>query len=187
LKTAVRLIAQTGDAEGLSIRTLSAEVGVTPPSIYRHFTDKATILRAVVEEQFADFTQRLDQAGQRSRSPFASLRRRCQAYLHFAQEEPGRYRVLFSAASLGPANLGLTDQPHPGATSFYALVSSVQRCIEAGAKPGGDAQFVAIMLWSTLHGFADLRIGKPEMPWPAADRVVRDLLRRLRLDGPAQQ
>jgi hypothetical protein len=67
-----------------------------------------------------------------------------------------------------------------------ALVESVQRCIEAGARPGGDASFVAIMLWSTLHGFADLRIGKPEMPWPAPDRVVRDLLRRMHLDQPAR-
>lgn len=182
LDAAVRLIGQTGDAEALSIRTLSHEVGVTAPSVYRHFDDKAAILRAVVEERFADFADRMDQAERRSRSPFTALQYRCQAYLRFAEEEPGHYRVLFSAASLGPLSIGVTDRPHPGAPSFFALVDSVRRCIEAGARPGGDATFVAIMLWSTLHGFADLRIGKPEMPWPSADKVVRDLLRRLRLD-----
>ena len=182
LDAATRLIGQTGDAEALSIRTLSTEVGVTAPSVYRHFDDKAAILRAVVEERFADFAERMNQAERRSRSPFTALRNRCQAYLRFAEEEPGHYRVLFSAASLGPLSIGVTDRPHPGAPSFFALVDSVRRCIEAGARPGGDATFVAIMLWSTLHGFADLRIGKPEMPWPNADKVVRDLLRRLRLD-----
>jgi hypothetical protein len=60
-----------------------------------------------------------------------------------------------------------------------------QRCMNAGARPGGDATFVAIMLWSTLHGFADLRIGKPEMAWPPAEKVVKDLLRRIHLDRKA--
>ena len=182
LDAAIRLIGQTGDAEALSIRTLSHEVGVTAPSVYRHFDDKAAILRAVVEERFADFADRMNRAERRSRTPFTALHRRCQAYLRFAEEEPGHYRVLFSAASLGPLSIGVTDRPHPGAPSFFALVDSVRRCIEAGARPGGDATFVAIMLWSTLHGFADLRIGKPEMPWPSGDKVVRDLLRRLHLD-----
>jgi AcrR family transcriptional regulator len=182
LDAATRLIGQTGDAEALSIRTLSNEVGITAPSVYRHFDDKAAILRAVVEERFADFADRMHQAERRSRTPFTALQRRCQAYLRFAEEEPGHYRVLFSAASLGPVSIGVTDRPHPGAPSFFALVDSVRRCIEAGARPGADPTFVAILLWSTLHGFADLRIGKPEMPWPSADTVVRDLLRRLHLD-----
>jgi AcrR family transcriptional regulator len=185
LGAAVRLIGQSGDAKSLSIRALSDEVGVTPPSIYRHFDDKAAVLRAVVEERFADFTERMATAEQGSRSPFSALRRRSEAYLRFAEEQPGHYRVLFSAASLGPESIGVTDRPHPGAPSFFALVASVQRCIDAGARPRGDATFVAIMLWSTLHGFADLRIGKPEMPWPSAPEMVSDVLKRLHLDRRA--
>lgn len=182
LDAATRLIGQTGDAEALAIRTLAHEVGVTAPSIYRHFDDKAAILRAVVEERFADFTERMKASTRGSRSPFNALRRRCEAYLRFAEEEPGHYRVLFSAASLGPVHIGVTDGPHPGAPSFFALVESVQRCIEAGARPGNDPTFAATMLWSTLHGFADLRISKPEMPWPSGDQVVRQILERLGLD-----
>lgn len=182
LDAAIRLIGRTGDADALSIRALASEVGVTAPSIYRHFEDKASILRTVVEERFADFGQRMEEAERGSRSPFSALRRRCEAYLRFAEEEPGHYRVLFSAASLGPVHIGVTDRPHPGAPSFFALVDAVQRCVDAGARPGRNAHFVAILLWSTLHGFADLRIGKPEMPWPATDQVVRDLLTRLQLD-----
>lgn len=182
LEAANRLIGQIGDAEALSIRMLANDVGITPPSVYRHFDDKAAILRAVVEGRFADFADRMSMAEQASRSPFVSLRRRCEAYLRFADEQPGHYRVLFSAASLGPVSIGVTDRPHPGAPSFLAQVSSVQRCIDAGARPEGDATFIAIMLWSTLHGFADLRIGKPEMPWPTPQRVVDDTLKRLRLD-----
>lgn len=185
LQAAIQLIGGSGDADALTIRELSHQVGVTPPSVYRHFQDKAAILRAVVEEGYADFAGRMRRAEGGSRSPFALLRRRCQAYLRYAEEEPGHYRVLFSAASLGPVHIGVTDRPHPGAPAFFALVDSVQRCIAAGARPRGDATFVAIMLWSALHGFADLRMGKPEMSWPLSERVVADILRRLGLDRRA--
>ena len=186
LDAAVRLIGRSGDAEALSIRMLSHEVGVTAPSIYRHFADKSAILRAVLERSFALFDEHLNAAAEGARTPFDALRRRCEAYLAFADDQPGHYRVLFSAASLGPRHLGLGRGPHPGRPSFDALVGSVQACIDAGAKPPGrEAHFVATLLWSTLHGFADLRIGKPEMPWPDGQVVVRHLLESLRLDGPA--
>src|SRR5680860_1074067 len=161
LEAATRLIGQIGDAQALSIRMLADDVRITPPSVYRHFNDKSAILRAVVEGQFAEFAERMSKADQRSRSPFVSLRHRCEAYLSFADEQPGHYRVLFSAASLGPASIGAADRPHPGAPSFLAQVAAVQRCIDAGARPGGDATFIASVLWATLHGFADLRMGKP--------------------------
>lgn len=185
LESASRLIGQTGDAESLSIRALASDVGVTAPSVYRHFDDKAALLRAIVEERFADFTARMNEAEQRTRSPFVALRRRSDAYLRFAEEQPGHYRVLFSAASLGPVGIGLEGEPHPGAAPFFAQVVCVQRCIEAGARPTGDATFLAMVLWSTLHGFADLRIGKPEMPWPPSRRIVDDTLKRLHLDRRA--
>lgn len=188
LAAAVRLIGQTGDAEALSIRSLANEVGITPPSIYRHFDDKAAIMRAVIEQGFADFEMRMSRAENRSRSPFVSLRHRCEAYLEFAELQPGQYRVLFSAASLGPVGIGVTDEPHPGAPAFHAQVAAVQRCIDAGARPAtDDATYVAIQLWSTLHGFADLRIGKPEMAWPPPHRIVADTLKRLRLNRRAKQ
>jgi hypothetical protein len=66
------------------------------------------------------------------------------------------------------------------------MVAADQRCIDAGAEPiGGDATYIATQLWSTLHGFADLRIGKPEMAWPPPHHFVADTLKHLRLDRPA--
>src|SRR5919107_5208263 len=86
LNAAVTVIGRTGDADAMSIRALSSEVGVTAPSIYRHFADKADILRAVLARSFTQFEEHLEAAAAGSRTPFTTLRRRSEAYLEFANE-----------------------------------------------------------------------------------------------------
>ncbi len=180
------LLAERGDASQLSIRAVAAAAGVTAPSVYRHFADRKSLLRAVVEERFREFDSRLREAEAGSRDPFDALRRRCNAYLSFAKDRPGHYRVLFSATALGPKGVGTYGRSeHPGAASFLALVDAIQRCIAAGARPGADhgSFFLAIQLWAWLHGLVDLRIGKPEMPWPASDALLDAMLADLGLSG----
>jgi AcrR family transcriptional regulator len=187
LAEATRMIGQLGDADALSIRALCDAVGVTAPSIYRHFTDKAALLRAVVRAGFEEFSARLDAVELGSVDPFDALRRRALAYLRFAETDPGTYRVLFSAASLGPEPLGLPQGPHPGEAALSALVQTVGRCLDARGDRDRDAGMVAVSLWSLLHGMADLRIGKPELPWNDPVDALDDALRRYELDGPRRR
>jgi AcrR family transcriptional regulator len=160
--------------------------GGTAPSIYRHFPDKRHLLRAVVEERFRRFDRLLEQAETGATSPFDVLKRRCRACLRFAREQPGHYRVLFSATALGPGGVGTYGNgPHPGAALFFALVDAVQRCLDAGARSDRDAFFLAVQLWTSLHGMVDLRISKPEMPWPSAEAQLEAALSDLGLTRPA--
>jgi AcrR family transcriptional regulator len=185
LEAASRLLAELGDADRLSIRAVATAAGVTAPSIYRHFPDKRSLLQAVVEERFRDFDRALDRAAAGA-DPFDALHRRCRAYLRFAREHPGHYRVLFSATALGPRGVGTSGKgPHPGAASFFALVDAVQRCLDAGARTDHEAAFLAVQLWTTLHGIVDLRISKPEMPWPPANALLAATLSDLGLTHPA--
>lgn len=191
IQAASALLAERGDADQVSIRAVAAAAGVTPPSIYRHFPDRKSLLQAVVDERFREFDRRLDDAEAESSDPFDGLRRRCRAYLSFARERPGLYRVLFSATALGPKGVGtFARRDHPGAASFVALVEAVQRCLDAGARAptGQNSFFMAIQLWTWLHGVVDLRISKPEMPWPAADTLLDATLSVLGLAGaPSDQ
>jgi AcrR family transcriptional regulator len=172
IEAAGRLLAETGDAQRLSIRAVAVAVGVTPPSIYRHFSDKRALLRAVLDDRFRAFDRALDRASAGTSDPFLALQRRCRAYLRFAREHPGHYRVLFSATQLGPRPVGTKGKgPHPGASSFFALVDSVQRCLDASGQER-DGFLLAVQLWTSLHGQVDLRISKPEMPWPPAGRLL---------------
>ena len=179
------LLAELGDPNQLSLRAVAAAVGVSPPSIYRHFADKQALLVAVLTERWSEFHHLLVAAAADGADPFDSLRRFCIAYLRFAEERPGHYRVLFSAAA--PA--GITDDPaqHPGAATFLALVEAVERCLAVGAeaRPGRDSWFLALQVWLSGHGLVDLRIGQRfPFPWPPPETLLDAVLADLGLAHP---
>jgi hypothetical protein len=90
--------------------------------------------------------------------------------------------VLFSARQLGPAGLALqAEQAHPGAGVLHDLFASVERCLALRGRAPGETGFVALQLWTSLHGFVDLRISKPEIDWPPAEQLVDTLLAQLGL------
>ena len=182
IAAASALLAELGDPNQLSMRAVAAAVGVTPPSIYRHFADKQALLLAVLRERWAEMHAILLRAAGETDDPFEALRRFCLAYVRFAEERPGHYRVLFSAAA--PA--GVTDDPaqHPGAPTFLALVQLVQACLDAGAdpQPGRDSWFLALQVWLSGHGLVDLRIGQRfPFPWPPGELLLDAVLADLRL------
>ena len=185
--SAVRVLAAHGDTERLSIRAVAAEAQVTPPAVYKHFPDRRTLVRTVVESCFERFQSQLTQAGQGAAEPFEALRRQCRAYVAFGSAQPHLYRVMFGAWSAGPKALGTYGRrPHPGAGAFTALIASIQRCLDAGAQTRRPSPFLAFQLWSLLHGMTDLRTGKPEMPWPGSDEMIDNFLVCLGLRAPRQ-
>jgi AcrR family transcriptional regulator len=176
------LLDELGDPNQLSMRAVAAAVGVTPTSIYRHFADKQALLVAVLNDRWAEIHDLLVGAAGEAADPFDALRRFCLAYLRFAEERPGHYRVLFSA----PAPAGITDDPreHPGAPTFFALVEIVQRCLDAGApaEQSRDSWFLALQVWLSGHGLVDLRIGRRfPFPWPPAEVLLDAVLHDLKL------
>src|SRR5690348_11951499 len=52
LEAAEALLIETGSSEAVSIRAVADRVGVTPPSIYRHFEDKTELLVEVCRLEF---------------------------------------------------------------------------------------------------------------------------------------
>jgi AcrR family transcriptional regulator len=56
LDAAGHLLATVGE-RGLSIREVCARAGVTAPTIYHHFGDKAALVARIVDECFADFNR----------------------------------------------------------------------------------------------------------------------------------
>ncbi len=169
LDAGMRVLAEAADAGHITIRAVAAAAGVTPPAIYLYFPDRAALLRALVQRGFRMFDDFLEEAAIGSSDPQDALRRRSHAYVAFAEGHPGEYRVVFSAAGLGPEELKVpVGEQHPGYPSFEALVAAVAPCTPADADPVSTA----VQLWSFLHGLADLRLTKPELPWPAADGLV---------------
>lgn len=188
IAAASSLLADLGDANQLSMRAVAAAVGVTPPSIYRHFADKQALLAAVLVERWDELSAALAKAAAEVEDPFEALRRIGLAYLGFAEEHPGHYRVLFSAAA--PAGVSEQRAQHPGGGAFSILVDAVQRCLDANASvpPERSSWFLATQIWISGHGLVDLRIGQRfPFPWPPAEQLLEALLADLGLVGPTPQ
>jgi AcrR family transcriptional regulator len=170
IEAAARVLASSGDTEGLTLRAVAREVGVAAPSIYRHFSDKHQLVEAVVADRFQRLDDALAQAMASAGDPAQALRACCGAYCGFGLAHPGHYRVLFNATlRLDPSS---RPDERPGQRVFGRLVAAVQACVDAGVARPGDAFAMAVNVWAALHGIVSLRTSRPRFPWPPVDALV---------------
>lgn len=162
------LLARTGNADTVSIRDVAKLVGVTAPSIYRHFEDKDDLLDAAVASVFEDLDAAMAAATDPEDSPMTRLREQGLAYMRFALEHPAQYRFATAAGAKEP---GAVDQVL-GSGAFQRLSQTVQSVMDAGLMTPGDPQPVLLELWSAVHGVVSLIIAKPFLPWGDPEKVV---------------
>jgi AcrR family transcriptional regulator len=163
-----RLLLETGSAEAVSIRAVADRVGVTPPSIYRHFADKADLIFEVCSRHFAALDESLANAIEGVDDPVDRLRAMGLAYMRFGLANPEPYRILFmTPADATPEQYKVVVLRDNAA--FDQVRRCAQECIDAGRfRPGfTDSYRLAIGFWARVHGLTSLLIAKPEFPWPA--------------------
>ena len=182
LETASRMLVDLGDVELLSLRGLAAEIGISAPSIYRHFPDKSALLVAVAETEFAKFDDVLVEASNSAGGdPFERLRAAGRGYLRFAADRPAHYRVLFGGVGLPCGREPSEHLRESGRRAFNTLVDLVQACLDS--RPAGarlEAFTVATEVWSMMHGLVDLPFGHPTFPWPDREAIADGWLDRFR-------
>ncbi|HEX9682514.1 MAG TPA: TetR/AcrR family transcriptional regulator [Acidimicrobiales bacterium] len=170
-----RLLLQAGDVAEVSVRAIAAEVGVTAPSIYRHFETKDELIFAVCEESFAELDRRSSAAADEEPDPLSGLAARGRAYVHFGLEHPEQYRLLFMTRAAFEGDDA--SERLRSTAAFDHLVHAVDAAIDAKAlRPDLDPFTVAIGLWASSHGLTSLLIAKPQFPWPPVDNLIEHTL-----------
>ncbi|HEX2555624.1 MAG TPA: TetR/AcrR family transcriptional regulator [Microvirga sp.] len=178
VEAARRFIAERG-LGGFTLADAAKLVGVTPAALYRHFSGRDALVAEVAERGFDELARRLAWALRGSGTPLERFTRMGEAYLAFAEEEPGFYAAMFSArpeesgpagpwgraAAAGGAKGGRTgpwgqaagDEPAgpetPGA--FNLLVNGLMMTFPEGLN-GVDPRFLALQVWALAHGLATL-------------------------------
>jgi AcrR family transcriptional regulator len=172
LAAAELLLIETGDQSALSIRAIAEAVGVTPPSIYRHFADRNDLLFAVCEQQFSHLHEAMEQAIEGVSDPWERIACRGRAYMEFGLTHAEQYRIIMtSRADLTPERL--VDERMMETSAFRGVVEDVQGAIDAGKiRHSDNALLVATGLWMLVHGITSLLIAKPDFPWPPLDELV---------------
>jgi AcrR family transcriptional regulator len=179
-----RLLLETGSAEAVSIRAVADRVGVTPPSIYRHFADKNDLIFEVCAEHFAKLDEHLAEAGAGIDDPIDRLRAMGLAYVRFGLANPEPYRIMFmTRADEWPEEykaVVLRDN-----TAFDQVLRCVQECIDGGRlRPEyTDAFRLTIGFWARVHGLTSLLVAKPQFPWPEDREGFIDEYARICLAG----
>ena len=179
LDAAEQLLIETANAEAVSIRAISDIVGVTAPSIYRHFVDKDALLLAACERVFDRFDEYLVKESATVGDPLHELKAQAHAYVRFGLSNPGQYRVLFMTPNTHSHGAGTSIHAEafdPERSKMKALVhlyAAVQSAIDQRLiAPRGTVVDTALLLWAAVHGMVSLRIAEPELPWPDAEAQV---------------
>jgi len=149
-------VLEGGTRPGLSGREVARRVGVSATAVYPHFANKEALLAALAAEGFrrlgrAQLTPPADVVGARSPLHQAGL-----AYVRFAIEHPGLFRLMYGGFTAG--------QNHPELVN--ASMDSLEASMQAANRHlpgGGDATPASpqdmLLLWSIVHGLSNLALG----------------------------
>jgi AcrR family transcriptional regulator len=178
IQAASDLLTENNDTAAVSLRAVARRVGIATTSIYLHFDDIAQLLEAVSVARFDDFSAYLLRAGEHGGPD--ELDRLCvmlRAYVHYGQENPGSYAVMFSV------DRGPEAQPQPvGLNTFQVLTNQVATALDVPAEHP-DVQLLAVSLWTFCDGLVHLHASRPHFPWPDLDHHIAYTTRRLLAQG----
>ena len=159
----LRLLAEQ-EADSLSLRELARRVGVSAPSVYRHFPDKEALMTALAEEglkQLAVVQHEAADAAGGGEAGFAATGR---AYVRFALANPALFRLIFASPLIARYRRKNPDQPE--AMTFLLANAAASAGVEQGSA---EARRAAIEAWALVHGLAMLIL---DGQLPADDAMI---------------
>jgi AcrR family transcriptional regulator len=171
MDAARELLLELGDQEKLSVRGVTARAGVSPNALYLHFADREALLSAVMIASYQELRAALRATVAPDSDPVEQLRAYGRAYVQFAQQRPGIYRVLFMTKVRDGVPVPVRGAPagqDEGVDAFNDLLDIVTRCLPDGPDPFTQTAYI----WASLHGYVTLREAIPTFAWPAEDDYV---------------
>ncbi len=151
---AARTIFAKEGVDGISMRRIAADVGITPTAIYRHFTDKNALVAAIVDEGFAILENKMRQTP-RGRTGRETLMRLLDGYTDFALAYPQYYDFMFLLPRTDVRRYPDDFRRRESAT-FNILLDLVSETIQSGEFKQDEALETSLTIWSHAHGFMSL-------------------------------
>lgn len=166
-----------GDA-AISLRALAKQLGVSAPALYRHFSDRNTLLAELAISGFEALRNRLRAVDQHM--PRKALIKIGLVYVAFAQEEPNLYRLMFGGRVLPMGAHPRLDAAGKGA--FQVLEDTVARARQLGYLKPSPVSLITAAAWSLVHGLSQLTIDG-HLPSASAEPMLTEGVLSLLLDG----
>lgn len=134
---------------GMTTLRLAQRVGVAEPILYRHFSSKRSILRALLEEVIGRMTAAFRQLIRGETDPVAALRRICRAYPELAQRYGREFRIINESifAAKDPDSRRALERHY---NLYRAFIGNL---IKQGQKTGALRRDIpaAVGAWHMVH------------------------------------
>ncbi|WP_375414429.1 TetR/AcrR family transcriptional regulator [uncultured Bradyrhizobium sp.] len=169
LLTAAENVLERDGLQGLTLRAVAREAGVSHAAPTHHFGDLTGLLSELAAIGFRQFNVAMAAADSRGPSPLDRAMARAKAYVAYARAHPGMYGLMFRTERLDMARPSLHEAAN---ASFAGLAGAIgasrHEHITAETLSLDQAAAVA-RAWSLVHGFTMLLL----------DGRLTDILHRL--------
>lgn len=152
---AIMLVRKYGPDQ-LSLRAVSAEIGVSPSASYHHFRDKDALVSSIGNVLFDRLATMQETAiakvkGKGAPAAIKKFEEMGKAYFAWATSEPNLYRLMFG----GYCDINMND--HEG-KAWNLLRDGLDELVSAGVLDKTSRKGGEIIVWSAVHGASSLAI-----------------------------
>ena len=158
VQAALDVLAQEG-IEGLTLRRVAREAGVSHSAPLRHYPSFAALCAEVAGRGFQGLEEALDKAAALlppGSDPIDRLSAAGRAYVAEAIANPGVFALMFRPEWLDRSQPRYAEH---ASSAFGQLVNLVRAAQDAGLQPERDTRTLAGAVWCTVHGLATLWSG----------------------------
>lgn len=143
--------------EAVTLRQIAQKIEYSTTAIYVQFADKAALVDAMLQEDFARFARGLDAAAA-VEDPVDRLGVLYESYVEFALGMPHHYQLLFLTPPM--AKHKRSHASPAGIAGYRVLLATIDECIRTKRlRPElDDPDAVAQVVWATVHGLVSLQI-----------------------------
>jgi AcrR family transcriptional regulator len=167
-------LARAKGPDGVVLREVARQTGVSHNAAYRHFADREELLAevaAVAMSQLEEAMEHRVAAVTRGSPELRAWRRLSEvgrAYVYFALAEPGLFDVAFSAEHPAPDAASGPDIGGP----YAVLGRALDNLVDVGAVTVARREGADVICWAAVHGFATLHVHGPLRDVPDEVREV---------------
>ena len=152
---AITLVRKYGPDQ-LSLRAVSAEIGVSPSASYHHFRDKDALVTAISNLLFDRLATMQEKAiakikGNGATASIKKFEEMGSAYFAWATSEPNLYRLMFG----GYCEINMEEHDSKAWNLLREGLDELMAhgVIDKSARNGGE-----VIVWSAVHGASSLAI-----------------------------
>lgn len=157
----------------LSMRTLAAEIGVSPMALYRYFASKGELLRAMWEVVLTEAQASVNAAVAAEKTARQRVRASIESFLRYWEAHPAHFRLVYMTPETMEA--ASSDAALTGTPAYRSAVDLAAPLIDAlVAEIGGKPQRAVVardLRMALMVGYLHARIVNTRYPWADFDAL----------------